>query len=434
MTQLEGSKSYIDQLQEMSGVTLAEDLKAREEVVGELRNQIFSGEGEIYKLLNKHLANIDENGRTASELLKEYSETDNEEERIKIAKELKIAEKQSELDQYIDSQSEILYKQEQDIQEQYKKVSEYDPTGANVGSALGMGIGLGGAAAAGTATAGMIIGSAVPVFGTIIGGLVGALVGGVAGWLASDASQQQALEEEERRWSLLGYDERLQEIEDRRENKIEDLEKAIKDGNTEEVNKLQQQIEALDEMSDSLKSMIELQNKMRDEVNDQEVEIAFESAIVTSGKYLSELNYAQLKQLGVKGIYDTLYEQLGEDTLIGLQIQENGEYTKAFINKANKILKQDEEISAILSGKGYTLSEFAGSYNANDQFDREKLKLFAEALKIPVSSLNNSHNLSRYGMLDLSEMYMSTDELGDKISSLSSLTSSITSSGGNISE
>ena len=128
LSTLKGSASSIEQLQELSNATSSEDLKARDQIVKDLRDQIFSGEGEIYKLLNKHLKNIDKNGRTANELLSDYNTASNE-EKIQIAKELKIAEKEAELDQYFDAQSESIYNQDQDIAQQYKDYIGFNTSG-----------------------------------------------------------------------------------------------------------------------------------------------------------------------------------------------------------------------------------------------------------------------------------------------------------------
>ena len=296
---------------------------------------------------------------------------------------------------------------------------------------------------AGGAT-GAAMGSFLPGVGNVIGGIVGTLVAGVATYLKSSSNRELELREKERQWSLKGYDERLTEVQDTREQAIQDLEQAIKDGDKDKIKILQEQIKGYDKLAESLQSMIELQNKIREEVNQTRIEIGVEAARLVDengvkGQYLTELNIGQLKQLGIKGIYDLVAKEIGETGLIGLQMKDSsGKYTQAFLDKASSILKQDEEIKSILSGESYTLSEFFTEYqrtgNNNNQFNASILKNFSNALGTTITDQNFSWYKDRYSNLKLSELYMSTDDMREQIGSLTSLTDAITSNGGNISE
>jgi len=113
-------------------------------------------------------------------------------------------------------------------------------------------------------------------------------------------------------------------------------------------------------MARALKDYQQYMWTLRDEDNKMLVEEALLTAqTMSAGRnaYLTDLNVVELKRLGVGKIYRTLAEEVEKSGgLAGYSMRyENGDLSEGFLKYAERVLKTDEEIAAVLSGEAYKL-------------------------------------------------------------------------------
>jgi len=124
-------------------------------------------------------------------------------------------------------------------------------------------------------------------------------------------------------------------------------------------------------MARALKDYQQYMWTLRDEDNKMLVEEALLTAqTMSAGRnaYLTDLNVVELKRLGVGKIYRTLAEEVEKSGgLAGYSMRyENGDLSEGFLKYAERVLKTDEEIAAVLSGEAYKLKEALEKLNPKD--------------------------------------------------------------------
>lgn len=196
-------------------------------------------------------------------------------------------------------------------------------------------------------------------------------------------------------------------------------------------------IESSENMNNTLQRYIDQQQAVIDSMNKAYVDLALTEA--KSGEnYLTEMNIAQLKELGITGIYKAIADALeSEGGLINIDTYTAaGEFTDAFISEVTSKLKEDEEIAAALRGENYSLFEAYKKLDPNDQFSKQILQNFANALGITLEQLSEQQVAltEKYGLLTLGEMLSSTSDLDSRTSSLISLTGTIIEGSSSISQ
>ena len=203
------------------------------------------------------------------------------------------------------------------------------------------------------------------------------------------------------------------------------------------ISSQQDLVESSDQMVTALQQYMNQQQAVIDQMNKAYVDLALTEA-KSGDKYLTEMNISQLKNLGITGIYKAISDALeSEGGLINIDTYDAaGNFTDAFISEVTSKLKEDEEIAAALRGDNYSLTEAFAKLSSTNQFDKQVLENFANALGITLDELAEQQVFltEKYGMLTLGEMLSSTTDLETRTSSLISLTDAIVNGSGSISQ
>ena len=460
----------------------AEDVKQRNEAANEFLTSMYSKEGAATRsLLEKYLSEIYGEQVTLSGVMKKYTDG-SEKERIEAAKKLEIAEKKARTSQIIEAEKSNLYNNEQEIKEAYKNYGSIDKTGA-VWAGIGTGAGTTLAGAAAGAGIGAAVGSVVPIAGTLIGTILGGVAGLIGGIFTGKSVYSAAVEkkwqEEVDRWDNSDLQERIGIASERKSTAINltaaatiaqnkntgwqndlsnILKEMIKSGEINEseyqqwydklstmsdsqlsslISSQQDLVESSDQMVTALQQYMNQQQAVIDQMNKAYVDLALTEA-KSGDKYLTEMNISQLKNLGITGIYKAISDALeSEGGLINIDTYDAaGNFTDAFISEVTSKLKEDEEIAAALRGDNYSLTEAFAKLSSTNQFDKQVLENFANALGITLDELAEQQVFltEKYGMLTLGEMLSSTTDLETRTSSLISLTDAIVNGSGSISQ
>lgn len=365
----------------------------------------------------------------------------NDEKSLQAYKELQIAQLQAKKDQINNKYADQQYNISSAIGEKYSKFDNYSGRpevggtagliagGAAVGAGAGFGLatlgsvglalgsmgGVAGAAAIGT---GLVVAAPIVAGLAVIAGLIAGITYAVE--TAEADRERHAIESE---WNAKTTAEKMDEVEER-----------IAKWQADTENDHAEDIKNAEELLGALKEQNALISQMMDERNN----ISLQQGLIDAkyeDQYLQDMSIAQLKNLGIDQILQIIGESAEKHGFKGQTLFDNGKLTDAGYDFLVREVKNlgDDEISAVLSGQAYTLSEALKLREklGNTKQVQRILESFSASLGTTVDQLEKVED--KYGSLTLAETYLSTTELATELSKYTGLLDSITTSSGNVS-
>lgn len=435
---LEHISSQVSEIKSLSTLKSIDDIRRADALADEFLSDIYKSENDsTRKVFKEELGKINNGDDDLYKLVQSFKNEVGEGRR-EAARKLEIAQVKALHQQEKIARTEDIYNQEQKVgNAQLKYNSALDGftdlgiTNRESAMAWGGGTAAGIGTAGALATTGAILLAAWPgLLGKLIGGalLGGSLVAGFgAGSAVGSAITNNYKQQRAQEWERSLVSDKLTILSEQAEL----MKRIIETGNDQAREDAQQQLAATEEMARALKDYQQYMWTLRDEDNKMLVEEALLTAqTMSAGRnaYLTDLNVVELKRLGVGKIYRTLAEEVEKSGgLAGYSMRyENGDLSEGFLKYAERVLKTDEEIAAVLSGEAYKLKEALEKLNPKDQFDKKILESFASAIGTTVSNLPQF--IDKLGELTLADLLKSTQELIDSTSAFSSLLNTMASS------
>lgn len=405
----------------------------RHKLVSEFKKEIFSEDNkELRQLLQHHLGDqslytvlnsIDSNTKDSKEALKA----------------LQVAQIKAEKAQISGKYASSFFNNKEDLGKIYSRIDNYDGlTAAIVREGLGItavgnvaggiaGAGIGAAIGAGIA-AGSTTGSAAGPIGTAVGAIVGVIIGTIIGAVGA-YNVAEAEKEANRRayeiWQNYNADQKLNEAQ-----KLLEQEYGAEEQNS-------QRIQDLTQLINSLKEFKQIETQLVEEANELTLQEALIDSKYGNDSYLSDMTIEELKNIGNDEIllnYAKAIENAGG--IQGMNVWADESKTKlstaGYEYLFTKIRQQgDEEINAVLGGEAFSLEEvlkLRNKYGADSIQVQKYLRAFADSLNLTTDQLDDV--VEDFGKLKLSDTYLSTSEISEKVSNFANLMSSVADGAG----
>jgi len=409
----------------------------RHKLVSEFKKEIFSEDNkELRQLLQHHLGDqslytvlnsIDSNTKDSKEALKA----------------LQVAQIKAEKAQISGKYASSFFNNKEDLGKIYSRIDNYDGlTAAIVREGLGItavgnvaggvaGAGIGAAIGAGIA-AGSTTGSAAGPIGTAVGAIVGVIIGtviGAVGAYNTAEAEKEANRRAHEKWQSFNADQKLNAAQD-----LLEQEYAAGGQNS-------QRIQDLTQLINSLKEFKQIESQLIDETNELTLQEAFISSYYTNSRGdksdLSDMTIEELKNIGNDEIllnYAKAIEEAGG--IQGMNVWADESKTKlstaGYDYLFTKMRQQgDEEINAVLSGEAFSLEEalkLRNKYGADSIQVQKLLRAFADSLNLTTDQLDDV--VEDFGKLKLSDTYLSTSAISEKVSNFANLMSSVADGAG----
>ena len=433
---LQHISSQISKIKDLSTLMGIDDMREANNLADEFLSEIYKSENDATREVFKEELGKINNGNDDLYALVQAFKNETAHDRKEAARKLEIAQTKALHRQQRLARNEDIYNQEDKLgqaQLQYNSAfGGYTSAGITnvemlnaVSTGVGAGLGMQSITALGLGM--LAVGG--PIL-KILGGILtaGGLIGGIfTGQRAGSAEAEKYKEQRARAWENTLISDKLTILSEQADN----LKKQVEYGNDIEREDAQKQLAATEKMVAALKDYQQYVWTLRDEDNRMLVEEALLTAQAEgSGRmqYLTDLNIVELKRLGVGNIYRALAEEVEKSGgIAGYSMRyENGELSAGFLKYAERVLKTDEEIAAVISGESYKLVEALDKLNPNDQFDRPILESFAAAVGTSVENLPQF--ITKVGELTLGDLLKSTQELIDATSGFSSMLNTMASS------
>ena len=415
--QVEGAKSSITDVVDLASKDslTADDYSSLVKAQDNLRDFMTKSENAQFKdefvsYANKFLAGQSEGNEYAAKSLDELTDLSSmtDAQRKKTAYALKVAQtKQENLAESAEYEKE-LDNSDSDLQNDYLEVSGYDKIAkANMGYHIARGAGTG--FAAGGVAGGGAFSWATALFGAVIGGAAGA---GIAA-AENEAIKSKFLND----WNGKSRDEQIATLE------------KMKDQGKGDSSKLDAMISKLKSINDALK-------KIRDKIDQQNIEEAILEMSVGKNadgtdKTLLDLSPNALKDMGADEIVERMATFLQNkygtmaDGSSYFYTDENGnkQVTAAARKAIIKGLKSNENIYGAITGQNYRLSDVLGMKDG--QTKTEMLNDFANALHVSVAELQGLE--TAFGNFTLGDVSVNADDLANKFSDMQTAITNIAS-------
>lgn len=415
--QVEGAKSSITDVVDLASKDslTADDYSSLVKAQDNLRDFMTKSENAQFKdefvsYANKFLAGQSEGNEYAAKSLNELTDLSSmtDAQRKKTAYALKVAQtKQENLAESAEYEKEF-DNSDSDIQNDYLEVSGYNAKAKAITAAMvveGMGLGT----LAGASAGGGVFSWATTLLGTAIGGAAGAAA--AAG--VNETLKTQYLND----WNGKSRDEQIATLEKMKEQGQGDSSK-------------------LDAMISKLKSINDALKKIRDKIDQQNIEEAILEMSVGKNadgtdKTLLDLSPNALKDMGADEIVERMATFLQNkygtiaDGSSYFYTDENGnkQVTAAARKAIIKGLKSNENIYGAITGQNYRLSDVLGMKDG--QTKTEMLNDFANALHVSVAELQGLE--TAFGNFTLGDVSVSADVLANKFSDMQTAITNIAS-------
>lgn len=361
----------------------------------------------------------------------------NDEKSLEAYKKLQLAQLEAKKAQIPNKYADQFQDLSETMGTQYSRFDHYNGKPSAGGVAADVGVALGGAAVGTGIAVGSMVGTGVALGAgslAVAGGLsllgpIGLLLGVGFGIFAAIKMGIAQAEEDEKRhaleseWNRKTTSEQMNAIQDR-----------IKEWQADTENNHAEDIKNAEELLATLKEQNAMISQMMDERND----ISLRQGLIDAkyqDQYIQDMSIAQLKNLGNEQILQAIGESAEDHGFDGYTLFDNGKLTDAGYDYLMRQVKNlgDDEISAVLSGQAYTLSEALKLRErlGNTKQVQKILESFAASLGTTVDQLEAVE--SKYGSLTLADTYLSTTELANEISKYTGLLDSITTGAGNVS-
>ena len=415
--QVEGAKSSITDVVDLASKDslTADDYSSLVKAQDNLRDFMTKSENAQFKdefvsYANKFLAGQSEGNEYAAKSLNELTDLSSmtDAQRKKTAYALKVAQtKQENLAESAEYEKEF-DNSDSDIQNDYLEVSGYNAIAKAITAAMvveGMGLGT----LAGASAGGGVFSWATTLLGTAIGGAAGAAA--AAG--VNETLKTQYLND----WNGKSRDEQIATLE------------KMKDQGQGDSSKLDAMISKLKSINDALK-------KIRDKIDQQNIEEAILEMSVGKNadgtdKTLLDLSPNALKDMGADEIVERMATFLQNkygtmaDGSSYFYTDENGnkQVTAAARKAIIKGLKSNENIYGTITGQNYRLSDVLGMKDG--QTKTEMLNDFANALHVSVAELQGLE--TAFGNFTLGDVSVNADDLANKFSDMQTAITNIAS-------
>ena len=415
--QVEGAKSSITDVVDLASKDslTADDYSSLVKAQDNLRDFMTKSENAQFKdefvsYANKFLAGQSEGNEYAAKSLNELTDLSSmtDAQRKKTAYALKVAQtKQENLAESAEYEKEF-DNSDSDIQNDYLEVSGYNAKAKAITAAMvveGMGLGT----LAGASAGGGVFSWATTLLGTAIGGAAGAAA--AAG--VNETLKTQYLND----WNGKSRDEQIATLE------------KMKDQGQGDSSKLDAMISKLKSINDALK-------KIRDKIDQQNIEEAILEMSVGKNadgtdKTLLDLSPNALKDMGADEIVERMATFLQNkygtmaDGSSYFYTDENGnkQVTAAARKAIIKGLKSNENIYGAITGQNYRLSDVLGMKDG--QTKTEMLNDFANALHVSVAELQGLE--TAFGNFTLGDVSVNADDLANKFSDMQTAIANIAS-------